>query len=253
MDMDVHLGKMRFFVGLHHPADSKHFDRAFVSVNAIRARKSAFPAREWIMDSGAFTTIAKHGGYPEPVSVYAEQIRRWKNNGTMLAAVSQDYMCEPHMIERTGLSVTEHQRLTIERYDALIAEDTGAYIMPVLQGYQPADYVSHIRQYGERLGPGAWVGVGSVCKRNGNPSVIEAVLLAIKRERPDLRLHGFGLKATALSSAIVVDCLYSADSMAWSYAARMEGRNANDWREAKAFEKRIHNRPQQMGIEEFHA
>jgi hypothetical protein len=40
------------------------------------------------------------------------------------------------------LTVADHQRLTIERYDALLAEDTGVYIMPVLQGYSPAEYKS---------------------------------------------------------------------------------------------------------------
>lgn len=183
---------MRFFVGLHHPHVAGNFDSAFISVNVIRSRKSPFPAKEWIMDSGAFTTILKHGGYPHPVSEYADQIRRWKDNGKLLAAVSQDYMCEPHMLEKTGLSIADHQRLTIERYDALIAENTGVYIMPVLQGYHWKDYVSHIRQYGDRLKPDMWVGVGSVCKRNGNVFAIWKVLGAIKDERPDLRLHGFG-------------------------------------------------------------
>lgn len=32
----------------------------FVSVNRLRNRKSDFRVRDWIMDSGAFTTIAKH-------------------------------------------------------------------------------------------------------------------------------------------------------------------------------------------------
>lgn len=239
---------MRFFVGLHQPSDAKHFDAAFISVNRLRGRKSAFAVGDWIMDSGAFSTIATHGGYRGPVSEYAAQIRRWKGNGNLLAAVAQDYMCEPHMIARTGLSVAEHQRLTIERYDDLMAEDVGVYIMPVLQGYAPEDYVSHIRQYGERLKPGAWVGVGSICKRNGKPDAIEQVLSTIRAERPDLRLHGFGLKATALGSGAVRDVLYSADSMAWSYAARVNGRNGNDWREARAFAHTIATMPVQMGL-----
>lgn len=51
---------MRFFVGLHQPSDAQHFDAVFVSVNRLRNRKSDFRVRDWIMDSGAFTTIAKH-------------------------------------------------------------------------------------------------------------------------------------------------------------------------------------------------
>jgi hypothetical protein len=111
----------------------------------------------------------------------------------------------------------------------------------VLQGYQPNDYVQHIRQYGDRLTPGMWVGVGSVCKRNGDPAAIEDVLLAIKAERPDLKLHLFGLKTTALKSKAIRDMTHTADSMAWSYAARMEGRDANSWREAVAFGEKIEN------------
>lgn len=97
---------MRFFVGLHQPSDSKHFECCFVSVVRLRRRKSNFKVNDWIMDSG-----------------------------------------------------------------------------------------------------------------------------------PDLRLHGFGLKTTALANATIRDSFETADSMAWSFAARREGRNANDWTEAEAFHK----------------
>jgi hypothetical protein len=242
---------MRFFTGLHQPSDAKHFDAAFISVNRLRKRKSAFEVSDWILDSGAFTTILTHGDYPESVEVYAAEIKRWSKNGNLLAAVAQDYMCEAHMLKITGKTILEHQQLTIERYDALMKCDVGGvYIMPVLQGYSPADYVRHIEMYGDRLKHGAWVGVGSVCKRNGDPRAIEAVLMAIKAVRPDLRLHGFGLKSTALSSWIVRELLFTADSMAWSFAARKQGRNANDWREAKRWTDRIKDipEPHQQGL-----
>jgi hypothetical protein len=58
-----------------------------------------------------------------------------------------------------------------------------------------------------------------------------------------LRLHGFGLKLTALSSSVVRGCLYSADSMAWSYAARRQGRDVNDWNEARLFVQRVASQP----------
>jgi hypothetical protein len=235
---------VRFFVGLHQPSDAKHFDACFISVNRLRKRKSFFPVLDWILDSGAFSTILTHGGYPHSVEEYADQIRRWKSCGNLLAAVSQDYMCEPSMLAITGLTIAEHQRLTIERYDALLSCDTGVYIMPVLQGYAPEDYVSHIRQYGSRLAHGAWVGVGSVCKRNGDPRAILNVLIAIKTERPDLRLHGFGLKTIALANGTIRALLETADSMAWSFAARRGGRNANDYREAQAFVETIGRRKQ---------
>lgn len=233
---------MRFFTGLHQPSDAKHFNAAFVSVNRIRDRKTRFEVGDWIMDSGAFTEVSTHGGYRYSVIEYAAQIRRWKECGNLLAAVSQDYMCEPFIIKKTGLSVADHHRLTIERYDALVECNTGVYILPVLQGYAPQDYVDHIRLYGDRLAEGAWVGVGSICKRNGDIGAIEDVLLAIHHERPDLKLHGFGLKTTALSSGLVQELLETADSMAWSFAARRQGRNGNDWREARDWAIRIEKR-----------
>lgn len=184
------------------------------------------------MDSGAFTRLTGEAGHL-PVEVYAAEILRWRSAGQLLAAVSQDFMCEPFVLAKTGLTVADHQRLTIERYDSLcsaLPEDS-PYVLPVLQGFTPSEYVSHLAQYGDRIPAGAWVGVGSVCKRNANPLAVEAVLLAIATARPDLRLHGFGLKKTALASAIVWDILYSADSMAPSYHARLnpgKGESSND-------------------------
>lgn len=243
----MNCSDVRFFIGLHQPPDARHFEQAFISVNRLRTRKSAFDVGEWIMDSGAFTEIAKYGCYRHSVAEYASEIRRWRNNGTLLAAVAQDYMCEPMMLKRTGLSVREHQRSTIERFDDLQREDCGGvYVMPVLQGYEPCEYRMHLQQYGARLSIGAWVGVGSVCKRNAKPDAIERVLWAIKTARPDVRLHGFGLKRTALTSPLVRALLYSADSMAWSAAARREGRNANSWAEAARFCDEIERAPRQL-------
>lgn len=237
---------VRFFVGLHQPHDACHFDAAFVSVARLWKRRGPFAVRDWILDSGAFSEISTHGRYLHTVKAYAAEIRRWAGNGHLLAAVSQDFMCEPHILKKTGATVAAHQRATVERYNRLSDQDTGGvYVMPVLQGYQPGDYVAHVRQYGARLTPGAWVGVGSICKRNGAPRQIEAVLSAIHGERPDLRLHGFGLKITALGSGRVHALLSSADSMAWSFHARLHGRDGNDWREAQRFVDRI-ARPVQM-------
>lgn len=230
---------MQFFVGIYKPNHAGKFRRCMISVNRLRDRRSGFAVGDWLMDSGAFTEISTHGHYREPVDAYAEQVHRWSSNGNLLAAAAQDYMCEPFIVERTGLSVPRHQELSIERYAALRDLCPDSVIMPVLQGYEPAEYAAHVRGYGALLRPGAWVGVGSICKRNGSPSAIRAVLEAILTERPGLRLHGFGIKTTSLADAAVYDRLYSADSMAWSFAARYEGRDRHCWREAARFVRRI--------------
>lgn len=230
-----------FYVGLHQPSDARHFDMSCISINRLRGRVKPVECQEVLVDSGAFTEINLHGGYRHGVEEYASELRRLHSSGVVqiAAAVAQDYMCEPFMLAKTGLTTADHQRLTIERYDALLAEQLPFPIMPVLQGYSPREYQDHVRAYGDRLTPDMWVGVGSVCKRNGTPERIVEVLSAIHAIRPDLRLHGFGIKQTSLMHPGVRDMLHSADSMAWSFAARKQGRDGNSWLEAKSFADRV--------------
>lgn len=230
-----------FYVGLHQPSDARHFARACVSIRRLWGRKKPLGCPNVLVDSGAFTELSLHGCYRSDVGTYADCLMRLHSEGivSIAAAVAQDWMCEPFMLAKTGLNIWQHQKLTIERYDelyaALLFADAPFPVMPVLQGYSPAEYVRHLDKYGERLTEGMWVGVGSVCKRNGDPAQIVEVLDAIHRRRPDLRLHGFGVKKTALKHPGVRSYLATADSMAWSFHARKNNRSANDWREAKRF------------------
>lgn len=246
-----------FYPGLHQAGDAQHFARCMISVNRLMTRRAPVRCRHVAVDSGAFTKVFKYGGYPDPPEVYAGHVNRLAGviEGIDFAS-SEDLMCEPFILAKTGLGVADHQRITIERYDALRSLISSAvYVLPVLQGYAPNEYLAHLAQYGDRLPPGAWVGVGSVCKRNGNVSALESVLMAIKETRPDLRLHGFGVKTTGLESTVVRDCLHSADSMAWSTAARKARhagdmtRSANNWREAAAFVVKVER---QMGRRQRH-
>lgn len=238
--------ELRFFTGMHHPHNAHCLPAACISINALARRKGPFvpPVDGWMLDSGAFKTIEKYGYYPDSPTDYAIKAIHWAHTvGNLKVIVSQDYMCEPFVLTRTGLDIPTHQRLTIERYDELLSAwrvfGSTVPIMPVLQGFSPQDYVDHIRQYGTRLATGMWVGVGSVCKRQGDPSAIRSVLRAIKTERPDLRLHGFGVKLTALKDRDIREMLYSADSMAWSFSARKQGRDANSPLEAYSFHLKV--------------
>jgi len=73
-----------------------------VSANALRQRKSDFVVDNWILDSGAFTEVARHGAYRSGSQSYYEQICRWAACGNLLAAVAQDWMCEPFVLQRLG-------------------------------------------------------------------------------------------------------------------------------------------------------
>lgn len=186
-----------FYVGCHHPSDAHRFDYACISYGAIRNRKGDFrPAKKgWLLDSWAFQVLKLHGDFPDAPEVYAMAAARWAAIPRLDAVVSQDYMCEPMMLARTGKTVVEHQRLTIQRYDAIkvawIDQGEPATLMPVIQGWTVKDYRNHVIDYGERLAKGALVGVGSVCKRQGSIWLVEDILSTIKEVRPDLRLHGF--------------------------------------------------------------
>lgn len=231
---------MEFYVGLHQPSDAKHFARACISTKRLAARKAHIGDCRVTVDSGGFTEVTQYGCYRHGVEEYAAEIARLESVANIDCVVAQDYMCEPFALGKTGLTIIEHQRLTVERYAALrelVPERI--HVMPVLQGFAPEEYARHIEMYGDLLTPGMWVGVGSVCKRQGKPEAIVAVLRAIKASRPDLRLHGFGVKLTALKVRAVHDLLHTADSMAWSFHARKNGRSANDWREAQTFASRV--------------
>ena len=237
----------RFFVGVHHPHLARHLDPCMVSVNVLLRRRSDFQVGEWMLDSGAFSRLTSGTGHL-PLPVYVAQVHRWARCGRLVAAVCQDWMCEPFVLERTGLTVAEHQRRTLENYRALTPLLAPTYCMPVVQGYTAQEYCTHLDAYGALLAPQAWVGLGSVCKRNATAPALEAILRAVHRERPDLRWHGFGLKRTALQSAVVDELLTSCDSMAWSYAARRAGRNANSVQEALRYAAALEAMPVQLGL-----
>ena len=238
--------KPLFFIGLHKVNHAVLFDRSMISINILEHRRSDFSPHDWILDSGAFTRIRSGKGHL-PSLDYARMCGRWSRCGNMVAAVVQDWMCEPFILEITGLTVSIHQDKTVQSFQDLKQLcDPSIYIMPVLQGFEPSDYVRHLDKYDGLLCYGEWVGVGSVCKRNSTPASVERVLLAIASQRPDLRLHGFGIKKTALKSPIVNKLLYSCDSLAWSYAARKAGLNPTCPEYAESYRQKIDSMPVQL-------
>lgn len=229
----------QFFIGLHHPSTAWPFLHSMISLNNLRDRKRAFNVNCWVLDSGGYTELSAYGKWRMEPQQYADQINQLKQNGILLAAVSQDFMCTPQILAKTGFNIHDHQTMTIERYVELLPL-TDVFVMPVIQGDTPDSYAAHVQQYGYLLPPGAWVGVGSICHKSGNPSHIEDILIAIHSERPDLRLHGFGLKFNCLRRGTIRQLLKSSDSAAWSYAARKIGDGSeHDPRRALAYAAKI--------------
>lgn len=145
-------------------------------------------------------------------------------------------MCEPFIVSKTGLSVPEHQARTVASFLSL-REQLGPLVIPVVQGYGPRDYDRCILLYqreGVDLQAEPVVGVGSVCRRSGT---LEAARLLRYISDHGIRLHGFGIKGDTYHAC--ADVLASADSMAWSYAARREGRDGNSTDEAMRWRARL--------------
>lgn len=210
---------MKFYIGLHIPAHAGKFDNSFISISVLKKRVSDICPKNWILDSEGFSRISKHGEYDLSPKEYVIRANRWSRCGNMVAAVSQDYMCEQFILDKWGRTVKDHQHMTVERYYQIMDENPIPYIMPVLQGYTADDYLNCVDMYG--FPKGTYVGIGSVCKRNGNVKVIADILRQVK-DYSDLEIHGFGLKKTALLDKEIRSLLHSSDSMAWSFAARAE-------------------------------
>jgi len=173
-----------------------------------------------MLDSGAFSELSLNGRWTVTPKAYAAEIQRYHDEvGNMDVAVAQDWMCEPFMVERTNLSIEEHQARTIYGYLDLLTW-TDLPIMPVLQGWTLDDYRRHIEGYegkGIDLSAEPIVGVGSVCRRQHTNEVAR---LLSELSALGLALHGFGVKVDGLRK--VGRTLKTADSMAWSFRARRD-------------------------------
>jgi hypothetical protein len=217
---------LRFFLGTHHPGWLRTARvPLFISDRRLRHYKTLPRApRPWALDSGGFTELSSHGTWdhgPTPRQ-YATRIRRYRDEiGHLQWAAPQDWMCEPFITAKTGLSITDHQRRTVDNLVCLRALDPSLPIIPVLQGWTIADYLRCADLYqhsGIDLTTEPLVGVGSVCRRQATAEA-ETLIISL-RARGIAHLHGFGFKVHGL-----IRCghlLASADSMAWSFAARRQ-------------------------------
>jgi hypothetical protein len=209
-----------FYLGTHKPGWLGVTDvPLFVSARRLRERRELPRARgRWALDSGGFSEIAVHGRWVTGPRAYAGEVGRWAVEvGGLDWAASQDWMCEPAMLGRSGLTVAEHQRRTLANYLELVELRPDLPWLPVLQGWDVADYLAHADAY-ERAGVevrGRRFGLGSVCRRQATAEVARIVR---ELAGAGVKLHGFGVRKAGL--AALAGQLASADSMAWSYRAR---------------------------------
>jgi hypothetical protein len=210
-----------FFLGTHQPGWLARLDvPLMVSHRTLRTRHTLpRAAGRWALDSGGFTELALHGRWQTTPAAYADAVARYQAEiGRLAWAAPQDWMCEPAMLARTGLTVAEHQARTVDNYCRLRQLAPGLPVIPVVQGWDLPSYLACVDRYaanGVDLTAVPLVGLGSVCRRQASG---EIAAIAAELARAGLRLHGFGVKLRGLAG--YADLLQSADSLAWSYAAR---------------------------------
>ena len=217
---------MTFYLGTHMPGWLRQTTiPLFVSRRRL-ARYKTLPraAGRWALDSGGFTELSMFGRWETSPQQYAEEALRFvREIGRLDFAAIQDWMCEPFIIEKTGLSVREHQERSVQSYLDLRALASFVPWVPVLQGWTIDDYFACADLYesaGVRLAELSRVGVGSVCRRQGTKEATD-LFAALRSLR--CRLHGFGLKTQFIKPAFGLG-LASFDSLAWSLAARKRGK-----------------------------
>lgn len=208
-----------FFLGTHEPSWLRRVDVPLFVSRRRFARLRSYPRARttWALDSGGFTELSDYGGWTIDAKTYVAEVRRIRDEvGQMLWAAPQDWMCEPDVARKTGLSVAEHQRRTVENYLELRSLAPELPFIPVLQGFALGDHQRCWAAYeaaGVHLEDEVVVGVGTVCRRQHTPEA-----LAIFRSLRGLKMHGFGVKILGLAKADHL--LVSSDSLAWSKMAR---------------------------------
>jgi hypothetical protein len=211
---------MTFYLGTHV---LNHLEKTdvplFISRRAFEKRKSSLDAKgEWALDSGGFTELKMFGKWTITPQEYVYRVNRINQTPGLLWAAQQDWMCEPFMIEKTGLTVNEHQKRTVKNLIELRKLECDVPFIPVLQGFSLDDYKYCFELFESNnidLRNEPLVGLGSVCRRQ-NTDEIEKIVKYFYHK--DLRLHGFGVKIGGMKK--YGEMLESSDSLAWSFGAR---------------------------------
>lgn len=212
---------LTFFLGTHHASWLARTDvPLFISRRALEQRRSLPRARgTWALDSAGFTELSLHGRWTLSANAYARLVERAATEiGGLAWAAIQDWMCEEAILKRTGRTVAQHQRATIDSWLTLKSIAPHLPWAPVLQGWTRGDYLDHLDAWartGVDLTTLPVVGVGTVCRRQ---HTLRASLLLSELASLGLRLHAFGFKTAGLLSSH--EWLVSSDSLAWSLNAR---------------------------------
>jgi len=213
---------MKFYLGTHVLS---HMEKTnvdlFISIRQLKKRKKK-PFKQLgkiCIDSGGFTELSMFGKWETTSDQYIAQLKKLIELGLQIEWASpQDWMVEDHILEKTKLTIKEHQKRTVENFIELRKKCDFVHIIPVLQGQTLQDYFDHFEMYEANnieLRKEKIVGVGSVCRRQKTDE-IGKIIKGISSK--GIKIHGFGIKSGGIKK--YGQWLESSDSLAWSYGAR---------------------------------
>ncbi len=111
------------FLGTHEPSWLRSAGvPLFISHRRLMRLKRTLPVAiaPFALDSGGFSELSLYGGWKTTPSDYVDAVIRYDREiGMLQFAAPQDWMCEPEMLQRTGMTIVEHQRLTVGNYVVL--------------------------------------------------------------------------------------------------------------------------------------
>jgi hypothetical protein len=104
----------------------------------------------------AYTELLMFGECTTGGRQYVAAVRRYDDEiGSLERAAPRDLTCEVAVLQRTGLSVREHQRRTVDNFvelQMLWGDDNTSPFMPVIQGDRPG-LLSSVLQGAQRRRP----------------------------------------------------------------------------------------------------
>jgi len=193
---------IEIYWGLTNTSQLKHMPRdLWIMVSARMLLKYATSPRSVLykyiseydkvfLDSGAFGSAQADGGYQYTCDDYLELVDRIQPHHW----ATMDFPCEPNIL--MNMSVDERIERTIENTIYLQRHPSPGFL-PVVQGWELGDYALCLDLM-SKAGIGLqYIGIGSVCRRCSSGILVSIVRL-VAGLVPRAKLHGFGIKLTAL-------------------------------------------------------
>jgi hypothetical protein len=179
------------------------------------------------IDSGGYHHMMTGGGeYESSNQEYLAYLLEHRPDWFAL----RDYPCEPDLLDELGRTVRTQQEKTTAHHRELL-DELGCHglansAVSVVQGWTTGQYLEHLDELRDAGCLTDYVAIGSVCRRNQDTEIANAILSVRDALPTRCKLHAFGVKGSVLRFREVVDALDSVDSAAY------------DWQESRQPSKR---------------